>query len=1242
MATKKETFERILSESFSNENFTLFIREMLTGITLVDPDHDKPEYSNFSYYVKSHRHIGTYESEEGDKIAVFSVCLNKDESVERARSMQRNFVKTLLENSGCAGALVAFYTNGELLKWRLSFVRLDYEFASGKVKEKLTPAKRYSYLVGSGEPCNTAKQQLFGIFENDNARPGLDALEESFSVEKVTKEFYDLYSEKYQQLREYLESNQEFVAEANFRGFSSEQFAKKLMGQIVFLYFIQKKGWLGVNAIPVTMTEKEYKNAFFARGSKSREVVAAVYKQQDDGTYKIDITSLKNLPDEDEDFLAGIVHGSPWGSGPKDFMRRTFEGCVAAGKNYFDDYLEPLFYTGLNLNRGENGYYPPLHRRIPFLNGGLFEQLDNYEWEHNNFAIPNEIFSNRAEKGERDADGILDIFDRYNFTMSEDEPMEREVAIDPEMLGKVFENLLDVKDRKSKGAFYTPRPIVHYMCQETLISYLSTKMNISVDDIREVVLYGELMKDEDTKKTLKITGSDGKNHYVIDKNKDLLIPQSLFSFKNNVNRLSEMDDLLKTVCVADLAVGSGAFPVGMLSEIVRLREMITEYLSVEMTGFQKKSFISYGRKRYDLKVETIKNCIYACDIEPSAVDIAKLRLWLSIVIDDEITSAPNNGEFEAHSKPRQLPNLECNIICGNSLVDEFNGRRLISESTVLNNVSNNSQVNMYQYSVEPMLVKLIDLQDKLFFEKNHDEKEALKKQIQDLYDNIIFSQGLGEESIEEYKRFAYMDSKPFILWALSFPRVFRENGGFDIVIGNPPYLKEIDYKDIFKPVLETEFGREYGEGKMNFWYFFFHKGVNLLNNNGTISFIAPNYFVAGSGASKLNKRFVNDLSLRAYIDFNKTKVFDTADVQCMIFICSKNAQRRPFNAYLFKHKVDREEIGKYINTLNSSSEISVIKVDNQEAILSEDGKINFANAKFADLLEKIEKKRSLRKIFKATQGIVENPSCLNNKNIASVEATGVDVSNYSAGDEVFVISKENIDTLHLTSEEKAFLREYHDPSDIRRYTCSDTFEKYLLYVCRDNVEDIEKYPNIKAHLIKYKPFMEMRRETQKGTIKWFQLHWPRKEEIFKGEKVVYPQMGAKPTFAYSDKPFYFNMSANLVYACVDGISLKAMTAVLNSNLAHFYLLHRAKNRGIGLDIAVTVIDAFPVNEDILNDEELIRLSEMAIQKAEKEEDFSDIDNLINERVYQLYDFNSDEIAEINNYINERMEANARH
>lgn len=848
MNRKLDIFEKVLTNPFDNDQFVGFVREFLNNVELVAPTKYNKEYSNFSFYVDGYYHIGNYKSEDGDKIAVFSVCLNKGDTVERARSMQRNFVKTLIEKGGCAGAIVAFYTKEEPAKWRLSFIRMDYEFSKGKVTEKLTPAKRYSYLVGKGEPCHTAKQRLYPIFMDDNNNPGIDDLEEAFSVEKVTNEFFNLYKEKYIELKEYLESNEDFMNEANYRHFTSEQFAKKLMGQIVFLYFIQKKGWLGVDAFPIVMTEKQYKNAFFARGTKSREIVPKVYVPQEDGTYRIVFSELQALSDEDEEFLAGIVKGKPWGSGPKDFMRRMFDGCVEAGKNYFDDYLEPLFYTGLNQNRGENGFYAPLHRRIPFLNGGLFEQLDNYEWENNNFNIPNELFSNKAEKG-RDADGILDIFDRYNFTMNEDEPMEREVAIDPEMLGKVFENLLDVKDRKSKGAFYTPREIVHYMCQETLINHLITKTGLPESDVRDFILYGDLMKDEDTTKDAR------------EGNKDLIISSKIYDPKTGVNRLKEIDDILANVKVADLAVGSGAFPLGMLNEIVRARETLSTYMAIGMNNFQKKSFYAYDRKPYDLKVNTIKNCIFACDIEPSAVDITKLRLWLSIVIDDEITEDAGNGEFDAHTKPRQLPNLDCNIICGNSLVDEFMGNKLINESALLNNLSENLQFTIYQSGVDTLLAELIQLQDKLFFVKEHTEKEEIKNKINDIYNRIVLEQiKYAPDIIEAYNSAIMESSKPFVIWQLYFPKVFRDNGGFDIVIGNPPYIDSENMVNSGMEELRDWISKKYdcAKGNWDIYIAFFEKGLKMLSEEGCLSFITPDKWISKPFGDKLRSAYINN------------------------------------------------------------------------------------------------------------------------------------------------------------------------------------------------------------------------------------------------------------------------------------------------------------------------------------------------------------------------------------------------
>lgn len=536
MSDKKRTiFEETLTQAYSYESYRRFLGELLNHVQF-KPQIAKEPYNVFSAAIKNYVHIGDYEGGDHQKIALFSVCLKNDKSIENARSMQRAFVKSLLENSNCAGALVAFYTDAAPSRWRLSMVRMDYGFTDGKISVELTPAKRYSYLVGEGEPCHTAKERLYPIFAEDDVDPGLDDLEEAFSVEAVTKEFFAQYREKYLSVKEFLEHNTDFAREAASRGFNSEQFAKKLMGQLVFLYFIQKKGWLGVNAFPKTLSESSYKRAFYQPGQKPKELMPHVYRRNEAGEIRLDASALRELSDDDEIALSKIVQGGAWGDGPKDFMRQLFNDCKKRGKNFFDDYLEPLFYEGLNQNRGDQAFFLPLHSRIPFLNGGLFEELEGYDWKNNDFCIPDELFSNADENG-RDADGILDVFDRYNFTMVEDEPMEREVAVDPEMLGKVFENLLDVKDRKSKGAFYTPREIVHYMCQESLIRYLSHKTGIADGDIRKFILYGEYFREEDVKKTQSVY-KDGKIHHkVFDKNKALEMPETIFSYRKEVNRL---------------------------------------------------------------------------------------------------------------------------------------------------------------------------------------------------------------------------------------------------------------------------------------------------------------------------------------------------------------------------------------------------------------------------------------------------------------------------------------------------------------------------------------------------------------------------------------------------------------------------------------------------------------------------------------------------------------------------------
>lgn len=913
--------EAILHSAYDTKNYMDFVNEIFPDVRFVAPDRFRKEFSNFSSHIEGSIHIGNYMTPDGKNIVILAVQLNKARYVENARSTQRSYAKKLIENGNADAALIAFYTDGDP-KWRLSFVRLDYEmkFENGKLQaaENMTPAKRYSYLVGEEEPCHTAISQ-FERFITDSIsnpeRPTLDDLENAFSVERVTDEFFSLYCEKFHQLREELEANEDFRIEAEQHSFTAAQFAKKLMGQIVFLYFLQKKGWLGVSAWPNTLTEKEFKNAFYARGSKSRELIPKVYVSAGDGTYRVSGSALNSISDEDEAVLASCVRGKPWGTGPHNFMRRLFNWAEAKHLNFFDDVLEPLFYDALNVNRGEQGYCPALHCRIPFLSGGLFEPIDGYDWQHNDFALSNSIFSNMTVKG-RDADGILDIFDRYNFTMSEDEPLEREVAIDPEMLGKVFENLLEVNDRKSKGAFYTPREIVHYMCQESLINYLTNTLEVDEEAIRDFILYGDFMKDEDTVKEKR------------EGNGAMFISEQLFKIDKEgnvvVDRLTEMDKALKDVRIADPAVGSGAFPLGMLNEIVRARQNISAYMAISMKPYDIRLMYQLERSPHTLKYETIRNCIFAADIEPSAVDIAQLRLWLSLVIDDEIN--PNaQTVLDGHRNPLPLPNLESNILCGNSLVDEFEGSPLINESDLIGNTTQNSQINLNQSRFETVLRELIAKQEELFRCDNTDKKQQIKEEIASLRDMIILSQlqGSSQDKIDRYEASKKRASRPYVLWQLDFARVFREKGGFDIVIGNPPYgllnKKQNQNTSIVATPEEVAYYKsnkiyEAAKGGMiNIFRLFICKSHYLLKEGGHLSLIFPMAFMCDLSASALRKFFFDNERIQ-YIeafperDNENKRVFRSAKMSVCI-LGSNRASGEKETPFLMRINDDR-----FVNT----------------------------------------------------------------------------------------------------------------------------------------------------------------------------------------------------------------------------------------------------------------------------------------------------------------------------------------
>lgn len=451
---EKQSAQKLIRETFQapfdKDRYIYFVKNLLNRIEECSFSYKgNLIFHDFADSIQMFDRLGKYTDPDGKLIDILIVYLKKETSLDRARTKQRNFVAKYLKGSRGGvlkdAALVAFVSPKED-DWRFSLVKMEYKFnEKGKVEEEFTPARRYSFLVGVNENSHTAQSRFIPLLFNDENNPTLKQLEEAFSVEKVTKEFFEKYRELFLKLKESLDDivqkDKKVRADFEAKKIDTADFAKKLLGQIVFLYFLQKKGWFGVK------------------------------------------------------------RNEQWGMGSKRFLRGLFEKKYGDYKNFFNDILEPLFYNTLATERSKD-WSDRFNCRIPFLNGELFAPINNYDWVDTDILLPNELFSNNNRTKEGDTgDGILDIFDRYNFTVKEDDPLEKDVAIDSEMLGEVFENLLEVKDRKSKGTYYTSREIVHYMCQESLINYLATELEgkVSREDIEKLIKYGETVVEHDSR-----------------------------------------------------------------------------------------------------------------------------------------------------------------------------------------------------------------------------------------------------------------------------------------------------------------------------------------------------------------------------------------------------------------------------------------------------------------------------------------------------------------------------------------------------------------------------------------------------------------------------------------------------------------------------------------------------------------------------------------------------------------------
>lgn len=798
MIYSKDNLRQIFQQPFNAHEWQQMLQHYFQATELkAEPERiDGTPEDNQGFY------LGAIDTTDSYRIGLFYYQIQHG-NVARKRVGLRNLVKSFVNpNWGEFDAALVVFDSGEL--WRLSFV--------SDIKGESTAPKRYTYVFGEGDSFYNTPVGRFDALQRKGI--SFDNIKEAFSVEALSKEFFDEYREHYADIVEYITGKRyvkekgkwvektihepcheifdQFVAVYKDPEKTVRDYIKKLMGRLVFLQFLQKKEWMGVPA-----------------------------DRQD------------------------------WNGGDTRFLQNKFNE-FADKDNFIDGFLEPLF-NDLNTNRQNNNDLasPKVGSdiKIPFLNGGLF-QLD--EEDCSNIRLPQHLLGD-----------VLDFFERYNFTIDENDPNDAQIGVDPEMLGRVFENLLE--DNKDKGAFYTPKEIVQYMCQESLIAYLQT----DVDD--------ELTKDS--------------------------IRQFVFTHDAGTlgNIAEDIFERLRKVKICDPAIGSGAFPMGLLRQLYLCQCAIHPELEEKNAA--------------DIKRHIIQNNIYGVDIEKGAVDIARLRFWLSLIVDEET--------------PRFLPNLDFKIMQGNSLLEQYKGVDLSKMTILSTEQGEGTQLTWFDKELDILRFDLREKLNEYYNCSDHQRKEQLKK---DIVENV--KQQLREQSINvDFGDLDLSANDQFTLWHTWFYDVFSQ-GGFDIVIGNPPYIQLQANKGILADLYT---GKNYKTFVRtgDIYSLFYEQGWNILKNCGILCFITSNKWMRAGYGENTRDFFAKYTNPEILIDFSGVDIFEAATVVTNILLFTRSNNKGCTSCVATNNKQkeclnnlhEYVEENKYIQDLSTSDGWTILTPD---------------------------------------------------------------------------------------------------------------------------------------------------------------------------------------------------------------------------------------------------------------------------------------------------------------------------
>ena len=938
------------------------------------------------------------------------------------------------------------------------------------IKGEATSPKRYTYVFGSDDLLYRTPIERFNFLKKKGV--SFENLKTAFSVEALSDEFFDKYREQYADFIQYI-TGKRFVKVGS-------KWEEKVFGE--------------PNAALM--------QAFGHNEKKIRDYVKKMMGR---------ITFLH------------FLQRKGWMCGDLNYMQNMFENS-AYKNDYLDSVLEPLFFGILNTKPAERealftdyGWDKSLlneWKDIPYLNGGLFERDEEDEPES---RFPAEYFKR-----------LFQFFSEYNFTIDENDPNDAEVGVDPEMLGKIFENLLE--DNKDKGAFYTPKEIVRYMCQESLIAYLETNTSVAKDKIRQFVLSPE----------------EG----VAD------IPE---------NKKPKLLTALEEVKICDPAIGSGAFPMGLLNELLHCREVLS----------------GEHYDRAEIKKSIIQNNIYGVDIEKGAVDIARLRFWLSIVVDEET--------------PSPLPNLDYKIMQGNSLIESFMGVDLSKLTYEKEYKKDKGEISLFDDEKNRLQKTVSHLLSSYYSCSDHDRKVKLQQEISDTINKQLEAQAYNPEILRELRTINLAENNKFFLWHTWFSDVFSredDKNGFDIVIGNPPYIQlQNNGGELAKLYEDCHFQTFAKTGDI--YCLFYEKGWQLLRQQGHLCFITSNKWMRAGYGEKTRGFFAKHTNPKYLIDFAGVKIFDNATVDTNILIFGKSQ-----NEYQTRCAVT--------DKLNKDSLKNLSDFVQQQSV-----ECRFDSSDSWVILSPIE--QSIKRKIESVGTPLKDWDIQINYGIK----TGFN--------DAFIINTEKRNEIldNCSSEEERtktaeLIRPILRGRDIKRYGYD--WANLWLINTHNGIKgvkpriDVNDYPAVKAHLDQY--WDKISKRADKGDTP-YNLRNCAYLDDFSQPKIVYPNMTKYLPFVFDDKKHLTNQKCFII----TGENVAFLTVFFNSSLFKFCFRDSFPElQGGTRELSKIFFDKIPVIQVDFPTNELFEERLLDIQKEYTKSKAIVIDSMI----FDLYNLSKEE------------------